>query len=86
VKADQDIFDPASDLSPSLPLDLDEFGLKPLRLPAPEDLFDAIGEGHKRGSILVTSDRALDEWTDLFGNRCSLRPVCTAWRSRRTTW
>jgi DNA replication protein DnaC len=47
---------------------LDDFGLKPLRTPAPEDLYDVINERYERGSILVTSNRALEEWPDLFGN------------------
>jgi DNA replication protein DnaC len=47
---------------------LDDFGLKPLRPPAPEDLYDVINERYERGSILVTSNRALEEWPDLFGN------------------
>jgi len=47
---------------------LDDFGLKPLRPPAPEDLYDIINERYERGSILVTSNRALEEWPDLFGN------------------
>jgi DNA replication protein DnaC len=47
---------------------LDDFGLKPLRPPAPEDLYDVVNERYERGSILVTSNRALEEWPDLFGN------------------
>jgi len=47
---------------------LDDFGLKPLHPPAPEDLYDVINERYERGSILVTSNRALEEWPDLFGN------------------
>ena len=54
-------------LRPDL-LVLDDFGLKPLRPPAPEDLYDIINERYERGSILVTSNRALEEWPDLFGN------------------
>ena len=47
---------------------LDNFGLKPLRPPAPEDLYDAIDERYERGSILLTSNRTLEEWPDLFGS------------------
>jgi DNA replication protein DnaC len=54
-------------LRPDL-LVLDDFGLKPLHPPAPEDLYDIINERYERGSILVTSNRALEEWPDLFGN------------------
>jgi len=53
-------------LRPDL-LVLDDFGLKPLRPPAPEDLYDIINERYERGSILLTSNRALEEWPALFG-------------------
>lgn len=54
-------------LRPDL-LVLDDFGLKPLHPPAPEDLYDVINERYERGSILLTSNRAPEEWADLFGN------------------
>lgn len=54
-------------LRPDL-LVLDDFGLKPLTDPAPSDLYDVINERYEVGSILVTSNRAPDEWPDLFGN------------------
>ena len=53
-------------LRPDL-LVLDDFGLKPLHPPAPEDLYDVINERYERGSIMLTSNRALEEWPDLFG-------------------
>jgi len=53
-------------LRPDL-LVLDDFGLKPLHRPALEDLYDVINERYERGSILLTSNRALEEWPDLFG-------------------
>jgi DNA replication protein DnaC len=52
-------------LRPDL-LVLDDFGLKPLRPPAPEDLYDVINERYEQGSILLTSNRAPSEWPDLF--------------------
>jgi len=52
-------------LRPDL-LVLDDFGLKPLRPPAPEDLYDVINGRYEAGSILLTSNRALEEWPDLF--------------------
>lgn len=54
-------------LRPEL-LILDDFGLKPLTPPAPEDLYDIINERYEKGSILLTSNRAPTEWPDLFGD------------------
>ena len=53
-------------LKPDL-LVLDDFGIKPLVPPGPEDLYDIINERYERGSILLTSNRAPEEWPDLFG-------------------
>lgn len=53
-------------LQPDL-LILDDLGLKPMRPPAPEDLFDLIHERYEKGSMLITSNRAFKEWLDLFG-------------------
>ena len=36
--------------------------------PAPEDLYDVINERYERGSILLTSSRAPDEWPELLGD------------------
>jgi DNA replication protein DnaC len=52
-------------LRPDL-LILDDFGLKPLQAPGPEDLYDVINERYEKGSILITSNRAPAEWPDLF--------------------
>lgn len=54
-------------LRPDL-LILDDFGLKPLRSPGPEDLYDIINERYEKGSILLTSNRAPSEWPELFGD------------------
>jgi DNA replication protein DnaC len=54
-------------LRPDL-LILDDFGLKPLTPPGPEDLYDVINERYEKGSIMLTSNRAPAEWPDLFGN------------------
>jgi DNA replication protein DnaC len=51
---------------PSL-LILDDFGLKPLRAPGPEDLYDLIAERYEKGSIVITSNRAFAEWPEVFG-------------------
>ncbi|RRR77949.1 MAG: hypothetical protein EI684_00890 [Candidatus Viridilinea halotolerans] len=57
----------AQSLRPNL-LILDDFGLKPLVSPGPEDLYDIIAERYERGSIMLTSNRAPAEWPELFGN------------------
>ena len=54
-------------LRPDL-LILDDFGLKPLIPPGPEDLYDVINERYEKGSIMLTSNRAPSEWPDLFGD------------------
>ena len=54
-------------LRPDL-LVLDDFGLKPLSPPAPNDLYDVINERYEKGSILLTSNRAPSEWLGLFGD------------------
>lgn len=54
-------------LRPDL-LILDDFGLKPLTPPAPEDLYDIINERYEKGSIMLTSNRAPAEWPALFGD------------------
>ncbi len=57
----------ASYLRPDL-LILDDFGLKPLSEHMPSDLYDVMNERYEAGSILVTSNRAPEEWPDLFGD------------------
>lgn len=54
-------------LRPDL-LVIDDFGLKPLFPPAPQDLYDVIAERYEQGSILLTSNRAPAEWPDLFAD------------------
>jgi len=56
-----------STLRPDL-LVLDDFGLRPLQPPGPEDLYDIIDGRYERGSIVLTSNRAPAEWPDLFGD------------------
>ena len=55
----------ATYLRPDLVI-IDDFGLKPLVAPGPEDLYEIVNERYERGSLIVTSNRALAEWPDLF--------------------
>ncbi len=57
----------SSYLKPAL-LILDDFGLKPLLPPGPEDLYEVINERYEQGSILLSSNRAPAEWYELFGD------------------
>jgi DNA replication protein DnaC len=57
----------ASYVRPDL-LILDDFGLKPLLAPGPEDIYDVIAERYERGSLIMTSNRAPNEWPEVFGN------------------
>lgn len=52
-------------LRPDL-LIVDDFGLKPLVPPAPEDFYEIINGRYERGSLIITSNRAFAEWPDLF--------------------
>lgn len=45
---------------------MDDFGLKPLSTPGPEDLYDVINERYEKGSLLITSNRAPSEWATWF--------------------
>lgn len=47
---------------------LDDFGLKPMSSPADEDLHDLVCERYEKGSIIITSNRDLDEWGGVFPN------------------
>ncbi len=55
----------ATYLRPDL-LVLDDFGLRPLQPPGPEDLYEIIDGRYEQGSILLSSNRAPGEWADLF--------------------
>ena len=57
----------ATYLAPAL-LVIDDFGLKPMPATGPVDMYDVINGRYERGSIALTSNRAPDEWTDLFGD------------------
>ena len=45
---------------------IDDFGLKPLRAPADEDLHDLIAERYEQASTIVTSNLDFPEWDQAF--------------------
>jgi DNA replication protein DnaC len=47
---------------------LDDFGLKAIEAPGPEDLYDVIAARHDVGSIMITSNRAPEEWPQIFND------------------
>ncbi len=47
---------------------IDDLGLRPLEGDEPIDLYEIIRRRYERGSMIVTSNRALEEWTPLFGD------------------
>lgn len=57
----------ATYLRPDL-LVIDDFGLKPLMPPGPEDLYDVISGRYEKRSILLTSNRAPNEWATAFND------------------
>jgi DNA replication protein DnaC len=47
---------------------LDDFGLQSLTPVMVQDLYQVICERYENGSIIVTSNRAFEEWADVFAN------------------
>jgi DNA replication protein DnaC len=45
---------------------LDDFGLHPLTPQAAQDLYEIITERYERGSLIITSNRAFEEWAEVF--------------------
>lgn len=45
---------------------VDDLGLRPLEGEEPIDLYEVIRQRYERGSMIVTSNRALEEWPPLF--------------------
>ena len=51
---------------------IDDFGLKPLTAPGPQDMYDVISGRYEAGSIMITSNRAPGEWLTGYSRiRCS---------------
>ncbi|MBM2836676.1 MAG: family transposition helper protein [candidate division NC10 bacterium] len=48
-------------------LAIDDFGLRPLAAQGAEDLYELIRERYERKSLIITSNRAFQEWPDAFG-------------------
>jgi hypothetical protein len=47
---------------------LDDFGLYPLTPQGAQDMYEIISERYERASIILTSNRALEEWPAVFDN------------------
>jgi DNA replication protein DnaC len=47
---------------------LDDFGLQVLSPQAVQDLYEIITERYERASLIVTSNRAFEEWAEVFSN------------------
>jgi DNA replication protein DnaC len=47
---------------------LDDFGLQPLSAQAAQDLYEIIRDRYEHGSLIITSNRAFEEWPEVFGN------------------
>jgi DNA replication protein DnaC len=47
---------------------IDDFGLQALTPTMIQDLYEIICERYEQGSILITSNRAFEEWAEVFGN------------------
>ena len=47
---------------------IDDLGLKPLRQDEPDDLYELIRMRYERGSMVITSNRDVEEWYPLFND------------------
>jgi DNA replication protein DnaC len=47
---------------------IDDLGLRPLKGNEPEDLYEIISRRYERGAMVITSNRAVEEWYPLFGD------------------
>ncbi|MFH1085871.1 MAG: IS21-like element helper ATPase IstB [Chloroflexota bacterium] len=47
---------------------LDDFGLQPITAQGAQDMYDIISERYERSSIILTSNRAFEEWAEPFAN------------------
>jgi len=47
---------------------LDDFGLQAITPQAAQDLYEIITERYEKGSFIITSNRAFEEWGEIFNN------------------
>lgn len=47
---------------------LDDFGLQPISAQAAQDLYEIITERYERASLIITSNRAFEEWGEIFSS------------------
>jgi DNA replication protein DnaC len=47
---------------------LDDFGLQTITTQAAQDLYEIITERYEKGSLIITSNRAFEEWGEIFSN------------------
>lgn len=47
---------------------IDDLGLRPLKGDEPIDLYELLRQRYERGSLIITSNRAIEEWPPLFGD------------------
>lgn len=47
---------------------IDDLGLQALRQDEPQDLYEVIRHRYERGAMIITSNRATEEWYPLFGD------------------
>ena len=47
---------------------IDDLGLRPLRYDEPEDFFEIIRQRYEKRAMIVTSNRAIEEWPAMFNN------------------
>lgn len=47
---------------------IDDFGLRPVTTQGAQDLYEVIQRRYERGSIILTSNRAPNEWDQVFGD------------------
>ena len=47
---------------------LDDFGLQSFSPQAAQDFYEIVNERYERGSVIITSNRAFEEWAEVFDN------------------